>query len=805
MSKLSLKQFTPHIISIITFLVITLLFFHPMVFEGKVMSQNDVLQGISSGQEVKEYRLRTGNEALWTNSMFGGMPAYLINVIWSGDLSKHFHDLFSLYLPSPARYTFLAMLCFYILLLTFGVNPYLALSGGIVYGLNSFFMVSIEAGHIWKVSAIAYMPLVLAGVNLILRDKKLLGIGLTGLAVALQIRSNHVQISYYLFLTLLVFWIVYLVDAIRNKAYAKFLRTTAFIVIGGLLGIMANVGKLWTSLEYSPYTIRGKSELSTNTQSTSGGLDRDYAFAWSNGIAESLTFFVPYFQGGASGENVGMKSNLAEELRNAGVNENQIRNIAQRAPTYWGDQPFTSGPIYTGIVAMFLLVLSFQVLKGPLRNWLTAAIILGFVLSWGKNFETFNYFMFDYFPLYNKFRAVSMTLVIPLLCIPIMGFVGLSEYLKKPESKVLVRSGFITSGILILILIASAMMDFRSPNDAAITQDFFLNALVKERTSLLRGSAFRSLIVVIVVLGVLYYHFLGKIKYSVLFTIIGLVIFIDLYTISNKYISSEKFTRRNDITVYKPDGADSRILQDESHYRVANLTANIFNDAFTSYFHSSIGGYHGAKLRRYQDLIDVHLGNEIQSSIGQIRERNFEVSGIPVMNMLNTKYFKIGNTENAVLANRNAFGNAWFVDEIKKVNSPDEAIDLIGKSDLRSTVISEELDNEENLSKGVISLVDYEPNRLLYSATNDSDGFAVFSEIYYAKGWKAYVDGQESQIHQVNYVLRGLEIPSGDHEIEFRFEPSSYKIGNSIMWIGSVLCIGLFFFGLYSEIRSIKS
>jgi hypothetical protein len=433
MKNLSIKTLLPHLLAISVFLIITLIFFHPVVFEGKVMTQNDVIQGISSGQEITTFRQETGKEALWTNSMFGGMPAYLINISWSGDLTNHLHNLFSIYLPSPARYAFLGMLCFYILLLTYKVNPYLAIAGGIAYGLNSFTIVSLEAGHIWKVSAIVYMPLVLAGIQLILKKKTLLGVGLTSAAVALLIRSNHIQIAYYLFLVLLVFWIVFLIDAIRNKTIASFGKTTAIIGIAGILGIAANFGKIWTSAEYSPYTIRGKSELASNTQSTSGGLDRDYAFRWSNGVMESFTFMVPYFYGGASGENVGMKSRLAKDLRKAGVNMGQIRSISQRIPTYWGDQPFVAGPIYPGVIAMFFFVLGILMIKGPTRTWLIAAIGFGFILSWGQNFSSFNHFMFDYFPLYNKFRAVSMALIIPILCIPLLGFLGLSEFLKNPD------------------------------------------------------------------------------------------------------------------------------------------------------------------------------------------------------------------------------------------------------------------------------------------------------------------------------------------------------------------------------------
>ncbi len=801
MKELSFKSFLPHVLAVAVFLLITVIFFYPVIFEGKVMTQNDVLQGISAGQEAQEYRNRTGNEALWTNSMFSGMPTYLINIYWSGDISRYVHDIFSLYLPSPARYTFLGMLCFYILLLTFRVNPYLAIAGGITYGINSFFIVSIEAGHIWKVSAIAYMPLVIAGVHLVMQKKNLLGIGLTALAVALQIRSNHIQISYYLFLILLVFWIVYLVDAVRNKTVNDFAKSTAIIAIAGLLGVASNIGKLWTSLEYSPYTIRGKSELKSNTQSTSGGLDRDYAFAWSNGVTETLTFLVPHFYGGASGENVGMKSVLADDLRKAGVGNQQIRSIASRAPTYWGEQPFVAGPIYTGIIVLIFFVLAIQVVKGPLKIWLLVATALGFMLSWGKNFELFNYLMFDYFPLYNKFRAVSMTLAIPVLCIPLLGFVGLSQFLQKPDRKILLRTIAILGGLVLLILLASLFMDFKSTRDAAISQQFFLDALVNQRASMLRSSAFRSLIFIAMAAGLLYYFHLKRINQLAFYGLASLLIFVDLYTVDTRYVNKDNFSRRNTISVYKPDQADTRILQDDGHYRVVNLTADVFNDAKTSYFHASIGGYHGAKMRRYQDLIEKHLGNEIGTAISQIQQRDVNIQGTPVLNMLNTKYFKLGNSQNAILHNGRAMGNAWFVEEIRSVPDADACINAIGEEDLTRIAISEKLEGRQLLSKGNIDLIEYDPNYLKYTSSNDGDGFAVFSEIYYEKGWKAFIDGKETPIHQVNYVLRGIEVTAGDHEIEFRFEPGSYFVGNKIMWVCSLLAIFLFIFAVVMDFR----
>lgn len=803
MKNISFQTVLPHLVALSVFLIVTLIFFYPMIFNGKIMTQHDIVQGVSSGQEVRDFRQETGNEALWTNSMFGGMPAYLINVYWSGDLNGHLHTLLSLYLPSPARYTFLGMLCFYILLLSFKVNPYVAVAGAIAYGINSFTMVSIEAGHIWKVSAITYMPLVLAGINLVIRKKTLLGIALTASAVSLLIRTNHIQIAYYLFFILLVFWIVHLIDAIKKKDIPSFGKATAFIALAGALGLSTNFGKLWASAEYGALTIRGQSELKANTQSTSGGLDRNYAFRWSNGISESFTFIIPYFYGGASAESVGMKSRFAKEMAKAGVNRTQIRSISERIPTYWGNQPFVAGPIYPGVIVVFLFVLGIFTVKGPIRNWLVAATLLGFALSWGSNFSSFNYLMFDYFPLYNKFRAVSMALVIPIFCLPILGFLGLSEFLQNPDKKILFKTVGIVGGLLLLFLISSSFMSFRGPNDASITQQVFLDAIQSQRKSMFQGSTFKSLFVVISAGSLLYFLSQGKVKIVLFASLLSLLVLFDLYSVDKKYISTENFSRAGKTTTYQPDEADSRILNDEGHYRVINLTVSPFNDATTSQHHLSVGGYHGAKLRRYQDLIDYHLSSEIQNSIAQIQAGTYNITGIPALNMLNTKYLKLGPNANGVLNNTGALGNAWFVSQIKSVSNADEAIAEVGISDLRSTAISELLPDQSNLSLGIITLAEYQPNFLSYQSSNTGNGFAVFSEIYYEKGWRAFIDGEEAPIQQVDYVLRGINIPAGDHSIEFKFEPDAYYVGNSIMRIGSIVTLGLLFFALLYDGKKI--
>lgn len=801
MKKISFTDLAPHLLAVAIFLVITFIFFHPVIFDGKVMTQNDIVQGISSGQEIREHREATGEEALWTNSMFGGMPAYLINVQWSGDLTKHIHNFLSLYLPSPARYAFLGMLCFYILLLTFRVNPYLSIAGGIAFGLNSFNLVSIEAGHIWKVSAIMYMPLVIAGLQLLIRKKTLGGIALTAISIALMIRSNHIQIAYYLFLVLLVFGLVYLIDAIIRKTLPDFAKFIGFAVLAGALGLGANVGKIWTAAEYSPYSIRGKSELTSNTQSTSGGLDRDYAFSWSQGVTESLTFVVPYLYGGGSLENVGADSKFVDELVRAGVPRSQASQFANQAPTYWGNQPSTAGPIYAGAIVVFLFILGMFTVKGSLKYWLVTATVFGFMLAWGKNFEAFNYFMFDHFPLYNKFRAVSMALVIPLLCMPILAFVGLQKFLDSPDKKTILRAAGIGVGVAVLVWIIGLSMNLRGPNDANY-QDFLARALEKQRSSMLNASAFRSIIFIALAGGLLYLYQLKKVKLSLVLGITGLLVFTDLFFVGKKYLDKDKFSKPRNITHYSADAADLEILKDASEYRVANLTRDPFADATTSYHHSSIGGYHGAKIRRYNDVIDGHLRGELNALITNLQSGVNAVPNVPVLNMLNTKYFKLGGTVNAILPNENTLGNAWFVSEIKGVANADEAIEAIGTEDLARVAISETLSSKSGLSEGSISLTSYAPNRLVYNSESSGDGYAVFSEIYYPKGWKASIDGAEADIHRANYILRALEIPSGSHEIVFWFEPRSFQLGNIIMLICGVLVFVIIGLSVWREFKT---
>ncbi len=793
--KLSFNKALPHIIAVAIFVIINLVMYSPMFFEGEKLNQNDILQGAGANQEIIEYRDKTGEEALWTNGMFSGMPAYLINVQWSGELTKYIQKVVSLGLPSPASHTLVAMLAFYLLLLIFRVNPYLAIAGGIAYGLNTFFIISVEAGHIWKVAPISWMPAVLGGIVLTFRKKYILGFILTAISMALEIRSNHYQITYYLLLVVLIYGLFKLIEAIRNGGIPDFAKTIGILSIAVILGIGANLGKIWTAYEYGKFSIRGPSELSTNTQSTSGGLDRDYAFAWSNGIWEPLTFLVPNYYGGATQEVVSMNSDLANGLKSRGAGQGQIRNFVKSVPTYWGDQPFTSGPYYLGAVAIFLFFIGAFLIKGPIKWWLVSASVFGIILSWGDNFEAFNYLIFDYLPGYNKFRSVSMTVAIPFLCMPLLGFIGLQKLIDEgfEKNKKQFYSAVISIGaILLLLLISTYMLRFRGAVDERLGDQAWLVELIREqRASMARADVLRSLLMIGLAFGIIWLWSKEKIKANLAFFLFIGVIAIDYLPISKRYLNGDNFVENPKKSFFSKSAVDERIDQDNSHYRVLNLN-NPFNEARTSYYHASLGGYHGAKMRRYQDLIEYHLQPEMTALIEELRAGNTDLSSFGVINMLNTKYIKFGNEASQVINNQSANGNAWFVDTVVESSSPDETIEKLGEIDTKTTAIinTAKFKFEANTSgAGMISLNNYSPNKLDYTSKRDNDGLAVFSEIYYPKGWKAFIDGNEVDILQANYVLRALEIPKGEHKIEFRFEPAAYYIGNNVMMVCSIILI----------------
>ncbi len=795
------KQILPHLIAVGIFVLAGVLFFSPMFFENKVLQQNDVLQGVASGQEIREYRERTGEEALWTNAMFSGMPAYLIDIKYQGEeIINFFQEAYSLGFPRQAEVILKCFLSFYIMLVIFGVRPYLAIAGAIAYGLGTFNLVSLEAGHLWKIEAIAYMPLVLAGIHLTYRGKLLWGFTLTALALALELDSNHLQITYYLLITVIFYGIAMLVAAIKEKNLKPFLIRSLLLVLAASLAVGVNFARIWNTYKYGQYSTRGPSALTEAEGNTSQGLERDYVFAYSLNIAETFTLFIPDFSGGASNRNIGMESNLAEFLQQANLGRQQIQNFVSNAPTYWGGKISTAGPTYAGAIMVFLFFIGCFFAPQPHRVWLIVATVFSIMLTWGKYFPSLNYLLYDILPGYNKFRTVEMAMVIALLCIPLLGLLGLESLLNSVWDKATKKRFYISAGIplgiaLIFILFAGAF-SFEGPSDnrflAQQGGDMFLDALKDDRADLLRGDALRSLIFSLLAATLIFFHRQGKFAY--LWLAVGIVALstIDLWAVGKRFITEEDYVReRNQFAAMSATEADEFIMQqNEDKARVLNLM-NPFNDALTSYFHSSIGGYHGAKLGRYQDLIDYHLSNEIASVIESLQQGSTDFSNIEVLNMLNARFFKAGDAPNAVIINEQALGNAWLVSDIRKVASADEAIAALNDIDPAQTAVLNTSDftlEQQNFSQqGSIRLTSYQPNELAYEADVPAESFAVFSEIYYPEGWQAYVNDQPVEHYRVNYLLRGLPLPAGEHTIRFEFKPEAYYTGGTISLVSSVL------------------
>lgn len=803
------NKILPHLIAVLIFAVLTILFYNPVFFENKKLSQHDVVQGIGGGKELIDYREETGKEGLWTNAMFSGMPGYLINTQWSGDLIRYVQQILSLGLKSPARYVFWALLSFYILLLSFRVRPYLAIAGAVAFGFSSFIVIGINAGHIWRIIGIAWMPLVMAGVHLTMTNRRWLGLGLTALGLGLQIRSNHLQMTYYLLLIILLYGLFYLIKAIREKKIKSFAVNVMLLILPVFLAIGSNFGKIWTIMEYSKYSIRGQSEL-TGPSDNKSGLDKAYAFQYSNGIFEPLMLMIPNFMGGASQQKLDKSSNLAKALERQGLQRKQIEDQLKAVPTYWGDLPVTA-PYYVGIIIFFLFVLAMFTTDPYIRNWGLTVVILSVILSWGSNFSSFNYFLFDYFPGYNKFRSVTFTITMAFIMLPLIGFIGLEEFLNREDrgrtAKFLNYAVYITGGILILALLYSWIGSFRGAVDERLGNipEWFLTALRQDRARILRLDIFRNLVFSGIFIYILWRMWKQKLNQSVAYAAFVLLIALDIMLVSSRYLSESNYERNTGNEILDPTAADQMILNDtDLAYRVLNLQ-NPFNEARTSYFHHSIGGYHGAKIRRYQDVIERQISPEISSFIKNYQEGSIDFQDLKVLNMLNTKYFYAGANAQGVFPNPHTLGNAWFVNKIIEVSSPDEEIEMLGNIEPDSECIMD-ISKYNNIhvpveNSGSIKLVEYRPDYLKYESSSINNGFAVFSEVYYPVGWNATIDGNPTEIKRVNYILRGLDIPEGEHTVEFKFEPASYYLGNSITLIGSILTLIIFAGCIWMEVK----
>ncbi len=787
-----IKKLSPHLIVIILFVGISFSYFSP-VMQGKMIDMPDIKHWKGMSKEVQDFRETTGEEALWTNSMFSGMPAYQISTKYKGNLIQYVAKTISLGIPRPANMLFLYLLGFYILLLSLKVDYRLAAVGAIAFAFSSYFFIIIQAGHMTKAHAIAYVPMVVAAVLYTYRGKLFLGGVLTALTVALELYANHLQITYYLVLMLLIIGLVQFIKDFKANNLSDFAKRSAVLVFAGLLASGTSLTRLATTMEYGEESTRGKSELTTDLDNKTSGLDKDYATSWSYGVAETFTLLIPNFHGGASQGSLTTDSETYQAIKRAP----NAKQLIKQLPLYWGTQPFTSGPTYAGAIVIFLFVLGLFFVKSEMRTWLILATILSIMLAWGKNFMGLTELFLDYFPGYNKFRAVSMILVIAEFTIPLLGFVALNKFIKsdkseKEKKKPLQLAFYIVGGLTLLFaLVPSMFFDFVGGQDTSLEKNGWpIDALKSDRAGLLSADAWRSFIFIALTFATLWMYLKNKFQSKYVILIVGVLILADMWTVNKRYLNDDHFVRKSKVeTPYQPTQANNLILNDKDpNFRVFNQSVSTFNDASTSYFHKSIGGYHGAKLKRYQELIENHISK----------------GNMAVLNMLNTKYFI--NPKGQAQQNPGAMGNAWFVNSVNIVPNADAEIDALNNLDVKNTAVVDarfkdlvsQNSSNENSS---ISLTDYEPNYLKYTSTSTSDGIVIFSEIYYEKGWNAYVDCELKPHFRANYVLRGMQVPTGNHIIEFKFEPKTYQIGESVSLASSIILLLLLGFVSFKEFK----
>jgi hypothetical protein len=797
------------IVALLLFLVLSVAYMFPAL-SGKNISQHDIIQHKGQSKELVDYRNETGEEAIWTNSMFGGMPGYMISTKYNGNKLTKLHSFILLNKWAPVCFIFLYLLGFYLALLAFDINKWLAIGGAIAYAFSSYLVIIIVAGHNSKVMALGYLPAIIGGIHLTFRGKYLWGGLLMGLSLGMQILVVHLQITYYTLIIVLLYGLFELVWAFKEKRIKDFSISIGVLVIAALLAVGSNMGNLLTTVEYGKYSIRGKSELSTNAENKTSGLDRDYATAWSYGKMESFTLLVPNFYGGASGGELPQDSETYRFLSKV-QGKAEAKKAIKRMPTYWGDQPGTSGPVYVGAIICFLFVLGLFIVDKKLRWWLLTATIVSLLLAWGKNIPNLTNFLLDNLPGYNKFRAVSMTLVIAGFTMPLLAILAFNRIIKKeitkPELlKALKYSLGVVGGLLLIFLLfGKAMFDFEAPSDQNyLAQGYtdFVDALQADRAMLFKRDAFRSLLFVLLTASVIYLFIIEKIKALQAVIILGVLILLDIWPVAKRYLNDSHFVSEKKYeNPFTPSAANQFILSDpDPNYRVLNLGSDVFNDASTSYYHKSIGGYHGAKMRRYQELIEHNIQIEIQNIVTALRSGDFNnidnaLAGNEVVNMLNTKYI-IYNPEAQPLVNRSANGNAWLVNDYTIVENADEEIARLKTLNTKTEALVDvrfgrHLENKTftHDSLASIELIEYQPNYLKYSTSASTEQLAVFSEIYYPEGWEVTIDGVEASHFRANYVLRAMVIPEGEHSIEFNFHPKTYFKGEKISLASSLILL----------------
>lgn len=802
------KDNSTHLAIIAIFIVLVFFYFSP-IFGGKTLVQSDVIQAEGSQKELFDYKAKDGSAPLWTNSMFGGMPTYQIWYEHASNVASYINKGIRSVFPVPTDIVLLYLLGGYFLFSVLRLKPWLAAVGAVALAFTSYNFIYIEAGHVNKAYAIAYLAPIIASVLLCYRGSRLWGPVLLTLFLALEIRTNHVQITYYLFIALLVYVLIELYYAVKEKKVKNFLQASSLQIVAAVVAVLVNASVLFPTYEYSKLTIRGKANIQkVDAESGSGGsgLDKEYAYQWSQGVGENITFLIPNAYGGKSGGVLDKDSEVVKFFTKMGVPETQAVQYASQIPTYWGEKMFTSGPWYFGAGVFFLFVLGLIIVRGRIKWWVLGATLLCVLLAFGRHFTLVSDLFFDYFPMYNKFRAVESILVIPAILIPLLAILAVNELfvraheIPKLDKKVLYTFAAVGGFCLLVAFIPSLFLSFKNSGH----QDFvdsigqqlggqsmgaeLSNALLKDRSSLATSDAYRSFFIIAITFGLIWLYIKKKIGIPVFVGVLGIVTLADLWAVDKRYLNNDSFIEEREKTHIVEREVDQLIrLDKDPSYRVMDLTTNPFSDARASYFHKSIGGYHAAKLMRFQEVLEHQFNGAINED---------------VLDMFNVRYLITRNQQNGaeqIQRRSTAAGNAWFVDKVTFVKDNAQEMQAIGSFDPRKEAfVHQEFKNQLNTSKlglpsnAEIKLVSYHPDTLKYESTSPNDAFAVFSEVFYEKGWKAYIDGNEVPIIRADYLLRALQVPGGNHSIEFIFAPASIRISNLISLIASiVLVLGL--------------
>lgn len=813
------KRFLPDVIAIVLFVLISFVYFLPAVSEGRILAQHDAVAGIGAGHEMQDYLEKTGERTRWTNAIFGGMPTYQMSPSYdSTDTLSFIQKIYHLFLPTYVWYVFVMLLGFYILLRAFDFKAWMATLGAVIWAFSSYFFIIIAAGHIWKFVALAYIPPTIAGMVLAYRGKYLWGGIVTALFVALQITANHPQMSYYFLFVMLFMAIAYGVSAWKEKQMPRFLKASGVLVIAGLVGVCINLSNLYHTYEYSKETMRGKSELvkENTADQTDSGLERSYITQWSYGIGETFSLLVPNVKGGASVP-------LAQNEKAMEKADPAYMGLYSQLGQYWGEQPGTSGPVYVGAFVMFLFILGLFLVKGPMKWALVAGTVFSILLSWGHNFMGLTNFFIDYIPMYSKFRAVSSILVIAEFTIPLLAIMALKEVVERPalfreRSRAFYISFVLTGGLALLFALAPSFffpsyvstMEM-SALKQAIPADQLAPILINledMRQAIFTSDAWRSFFIVLIGFVLVIIYCTRRMKASVLIATLTLLCLADMWNVNKRYLYDEQFVAKGTEMqpFMQPSPTDKEILKDQTlDYRVLNLSVNTFNENNTAYWHKSIGGYHAAKLRRYQEIIEEHIQGEIASLYDKLPTVGGDMEQVdatltPVLNMLNTRYiiFPLQGGNTVPLFNPHALGNAWFVDEVKYVDNANEEIEALHHNNPALTAVVDKKfatqvkqTDAQRDSLSVITLTDYQPNALRYEVDSPKGGTVVFAEIYYP-GWRSYIDGQEVEHGRADYILRAMNVPSGKHTIEFKFDPQSLHVTEAVAFTAlALLALGV--------------